>query len=238
MLGRWSVDGTSGFALGINPSGRLEFWVGDGAATDAVAAEVKLLARHLVFRGRQLRSGERRGDAVPGAGDQPLQQPALEDRAVRLSLPRQPRRCACAPCVPADVGFLIGAATERNPARGAFFSQCYNGKIDRCGVQWRGAGPRRARRDPLRGRPPTPAPAGLLGHRGRLHGAAVSATRCWTPGRISCMPRACNRPVRGQTGWNLERPQRLLPLAPRGVRRHRVPRRRADRLPAGSRRSR
>ena len=39
------------------------------------------------------------------------------------------------PAMPAEVGFVIGAATERNQTRGRFFSQCYNGKIDRCGVQ-------------------------------------------------------------------------------------------------------
>ena len=49
LLGRWSVDATSGFALGINPSGRLEFWVGDGTGADAVAAEVKLIPRLWYF---------------------------------------------------------------------------------------------------------------------------------------------------------------------------------------------
>src|ERR1700735_3814165 len=49
VLGRWSVDATSGFGLGINPSGRLEFWVGDGTAADAVAADVKLLPKIWYF---------------------------------------------------------------------------------------------------------------------------------------------------------------------------------------------
>ena len=49
LLGRWSVDGASGFGLGINPSRPLEFWVGDGTATDAAAAEVKLIPRVWYF---------------------------------------------------------------------------------------------------------------------------------------------------------------------------------------------
>src|SRR5260370_10628005 len=49
LLGRWSVDANSGFALGINPSGRLEFWVGDGTGADAVAAEGKLIPRLWYF---------------------------------------------------------------------------------------------------------------------------------------------------------------------------------------------
>src|SRR6185312_7382156 len=49
ILGRWSVDGTRGYALGIGASGRLEFWVGDGTAADSVAAEVPLIARVWYF---------------------------------------------------------------------------------------------------------------------------------------------------------------------------------------------
>src|SRR5215472_4764427 len=49
LLGRWSVDATSGFGLGINGEGRLEFWVGDGQSADAVAAETKLIARIWYF---------------------------------------------------------------------------------------------------------------------------------------------------------------------------------------------
>src|ERR1700730_2285829 len=44
ILGRWSVDITSGYALGLNGTCRLEFWVGDGTASDGVAAEVPLIA--------------------------------------------------------------------------------------------------------------------------------------------------------------------------------------------------
>eukprot|EP01036_Dinobryon_divergens_P042279 gene42280-56166_t len=42
ILGRWDLTARRGLALGINPSGHLELWVGDGERVDAVAAEVPL----------------------------------------------------------------------------------------------------------------------------------------------------------------------------------------------------
>src|SRR4051794_26831209 len=43
ILGRWNTLRNSGYALGINPSGHLEFWVGNGAEVDYVTAELPLL---------------------------------------------------------------------------------------------------------------------------------------------------------------------------------------------------
>ena len=43
ILSRWAIHETSGYGLGINTAGHLEFWVGDGTETDAIAAEVPLL---------------------------------------------------------------------------------------------------------------------------------------------------------------------------------------------------
>ena len=45
--GRSTAPAASGSAS--IPSGRLEFWVGDGTAADAVAAEVKLIPRIWYF---------------------------------------------------------------------------------------------------------------------------------------------------------------------------------------------
>src|SRR3954452_24739653 len=43
ILARWAIHETAGYGLGINAAGRLEFWVGDGKETDAIAAEVPLM---------------------------------------------------------------------------------------------------------------------------------------------------------------------------------------------------
>ena len=137
------------------------------------------------------------------------------------------------PALPEDSGFLIGAATERNPARGAFFSQCYNGKIDRCGVQ--GAALDRAALDAIRDGGP-PDAAGVLaywdtsaGYTERGIGDLVMDT-----GPQQLHAEGVNRPVRGQTGWNWSGRNDCFRLAPARIRRHRVPCRRADRLPLGA----
>ena len=45
ILGRWDTRRNHGFALGVNPAGHLEFWVGDGKEVDYVTAELPLLER-------------------------------------------------------------------------------------------------------------------------------------------------------------------------------------------------
>ncbi len=200
LLGRWSVDGTSGFGLGINPSGRLEFWVGDGTAIDALAAEVKLIPHvwYLVAISYD-----------PASGAATLYQEAVINRYNSLLSKVVPydyrshvtETLRVRPTLPEHSGFLIGAATERNPARGAFYSQCYNGKIDRCGVQ--GAALDRGVLDAIRDGG-TPDVAGVLaywdtsaGYTERGIGDLVLDT-----GPSQLHAEGVNRPVRGQTGWN------------------------------------
>ncbi len=40
IMGRWDTLRIKGYALGINPSGNLEFWVGDGQEVDYVSGEL------------------------------------------------------------------------------------------------------------------------------------------------------------------------------------------------------
>jgi N,N-dimethylformamidase len=213
LLGRWSVDGTSGFALGINPTGRLEFWVGDGTATDAVAAEVKLIARVWYFVAVSY---------DPASGTATLYQEAAINRYNSLLSRIVPydyrshvsETLRVRPVAPPGAGFLIGAASERNPARGAFFSQCYNGKIDRSGVQ--GAALGRAALDAIRvgGRPD---PAGVLADWDTAAGYSehgIGDTVVDT-GPHQLHAEGVNRPVRGQTGWNWSGRNDCYRLAPR-----------------------
>lgn len=212
LLGRWTVEGAAGFALGINPTGRLEFWVGDGAAADSVAAEVKLVARvwHFVAVSYD-----------PSSGAATLyQEPVLNRYNSLLSkvVPYDYRShvretLRVRPRFPDDAGFLIGAATERNPARGPFISQCYNGKIDRCGMQ---AGALdRAALDAIRAGG-LPDMAGALaywdttaGYTDRGIGDTVIDA-----GPHGLHAQGVNRPVRGQTGWNWNGRNDSFRLAP------------------------
>ena len=43
IMGRWDTLRNKGYALGINPSGNLEFWVGDGQEVDYVSGELPIL---------------------------------------------------------------------------------------------------------------------------------------------------------------------------------------------------
>jgi len=213
LLGRWSVDGTSGFGLGISPSGRLEFWVGDGTGTDAVTAEVKLVARVWYFVAASY---------DPASGKATLYQEAVINRYNSLLSKIVPYDYRChvsetlrvRPALPAEAGFLIGAATERNPARGTFFSQCYNGKIDRCGVQGEALG--RATLDVIRDGG-TPEHARALaywdtsaGYTERGIGDTVVDT-----GPNQLHAEGVNRPVRAQTGWNWNGRNDCFRLAPK-----------------------
>ena len=45
IMGRWSVSGSAGYALGINPEGKLEFWVGDGQTVDQITADAPLVPK-------------------------------------------------------------------------------------------------------------------------------------------------------------------------------------------------
>src|SRR4051794_5512943 len=48
ILGRWDTLRNKGYALGISPSGHLEFWVGNGTDVDYVTAELPVL-RHVWY---------------------------------------------------------------------------------------------------------------------------------------------------------------------------------------------
>ena len=45
ILGRWDTLRNTGYALGVNPAGHLEFWVGNGSEVDYVTAELPLLSK-------------------------------------------------------------------------------------------------------------------------------------------------------------------------------------------------
>jgi N,N-dimethylformamidase len=212
LLGRWSVDGVSGFALGINPSGHLEFWVGDGTRADAVAAEVKLIARVWYFVAVSF---------DPGSGRATLYQEAVINRYNSLLSKVVPydyrshvsETLRVRPATAGAAAFLIGGASERNPARGAFVGQCYNGKIDRCGVQ---AGVLdRAALDAVRAgsQPESSAVLAYWDTSAGYHARGIGDTVLDT-GPHQLHAEGVNRPVRGQTGWNWSGRNDCFRLAP------------------------
>ena len=51
IMGSWNVNISKGYGLGINPEGRLEFWVGDGKNVDQVTADIPLVPKVWVLAG-------------------------------------------------------------------------------------------------------------------------------------------------------------------------------------------
>lgn len=79
ILGRWDALRIHGYALGLNPDGRLEFWVGGGKEVDYVTAELPLLERVWYLVGVSSRDGPR--PALSGGRAQPLQFARRQGRA-------------------------------------------------------------------------------------------------------------------------------------------------------------
>ena len=212
IIGRWSIDIVQGFALGINAAGKLEFWVGDGTDADAVEAELPLLAQIWYFVAASY---------DPVSGHATLYQEGVVSRYNSLLsavVPLETRShigqvLRVRPSLTADGRFLIGGAGSRNPTRGALVEQLYSGKIDRCGVQHGVLS--RAGLDAMRtGK--APPPHGVLAHWDTTVGygpRGIGDTVADT-GPHMLHAQGCNRPVRGQTGWNWSGRNDCFRLAP------------------------
>ena len=199
ILARWAIHETSGYGLGINTSGHLEFWVGDGTETDAIAAEVPLLHHTWYFV------------AVtydPGSGTAYLRQQAIVNpynarlglvapfdatSRVRQKLRLKPKG--------GERPFRWASATMQAEVRGTFSELGFNGKIDRAGVYGRvlsdeelDASPRAARR--------RPRASSRSGTRPRATATTASTTSCATPGRTACTGAASTGRCARMTGWN------------------------------------
>jgi N,N-dimethylformamidase len=212
ILGAWSIDRATGFALGINREGRLEFWVGDGHQTDAVVAEVPLLAHIWYFVAATFN---------PRTGTATLHQEGVLNRYNSLLSKIVPYdysshvsetlrvRSAC----PDELAFLIGGATDNNLARGNFVAECYNGKIDRCGVHGRVVD-RPELDGMMAGR--EPPPDGLLARwdTSAGYGPRGIGDTILDRGPYGLHATGVNTPVRGQTGWNWQGRDDCFRLAP------------------------
>jgi N,N-dimethylformamidase len=212
ILGRWLVHATSGYALGINASGRVEFWVGDGTMIDAVTAEVPLIPRVWYLVAASYNPASETAmiyqEAVINRYNSVLSKIVPYDYRSHL---RETLRVR--PEHHADAEFLIGGANDHNPARGMFVTACYSGKVDRCGVH--SGVLDRVAIDVIRtgGSPPE---SGLvaywdttLGYTEHGIGDEVRDT-----GPYALHATGVNRPVRCQTGWNWNGRNDCFRLAP------------------------
>ena len=129
ILGSWSVSDGIGYALGINPEGKLEFWIGDGKLVDHVEAEVKLVPKVWVLAAATFDAKKREARIyqinVQNSWNShigpvvPYEHNSVVAEKTRI-LPIIGRK-----------SFLLSGSHEYNEERGDFISLIYNGKIDR-----------------------------------------------------------------------------------------------------------
>ncbi|MEO0679598.1 MAG: N,N-dimethylformamidase beta subunit family domain-containing protein [Pseudomonadota bacterium] len=197
VLGRWSVNGSLGYGLGINPEGKLEFWVGDGKVVDQVTADAPLVPKVWVLACASF---------DPATGQARLRQIGVQNAWNSHIGPVAPfdhdahvvETLRCAPARP-DAPFLIAGAHEENAERGRFVSMLFNGKIDRCGLVARALPPEEMEAI-ARGEPPADPLTywdTTAGYTDRGIGTTIQDTG---PHGLHAM--GVNRPVRAMTGWN------------------------------------
>ena len=201
MLSKWDITAGRGYALGISPEGRLEFWIGDGEMIDHVSAEIPLLTKAWYFVAASFNATTREAR---------LYQIGVINRYNSLTGPVVPfdhgsRVVEMLRVKPGDPGsatpFLWAGASEENDRRGRFVGMLYSGKIDRAGIV---------------GEVLAPEAIEALARSGTMPAGAVIAHWDTTVGYsdtgigdviIDLGPHALhaegiNRPVRGMTGWN------------------------------------
>lgn len=201
FLGRWDIHGSQGWALGLNPEGHLEFWVGNGADVDQVTAEVPLIPRcwyfvaatfdattrsaRLVQLGKVGRYNGHLGPVVPFDYD---------------SVVTSVLKLAPAPAG-GEVPFLWAGASDWNDRRGRFVATLFNGKIDRSGV-WSRALAEEELRAMSDGEPFSAD--GVLAKWDTTAGYSEHGIgdRIIDTGPHELHAEGVNRPVRAMTGWN------------------------------------
>lgn len=200
ILGRWDIHGSTGWALGIAPDGRLEFWLGDGERVDQVTAEVPLTPRAWAFVAASLdaRGGVRLlqlGRVTSWNGRLGPVVPLDMDSHVTTAL-RVTRR-------PAGHGvpFLWAGASDWNDRRGRHVGTLYNGKIDRAGLWDRALSEGELRAIADTGAMPAEGAVALwdtaAGYTDRGIGDTIIDR-----GPHGLHAEGVNRPVRAMTGWN------------------------------------
>ena len=197
IMGSWSVNDSKGYALGINPEGKLEFWIGDGNTVDQVTSDAPLIPKVwlLVAASFNHATGETRLRQISvqnswNSGIGPVTPIDHNSHVVETM--------RCAPQF-ADVDFLIAGAHESNPERGAYVSMLYNGKLDRLGLVARALSA-----DEIAVIAEGKAPAEPLAYWDTTAGYTDTGigNQILDTGPHALHAEGVNRPIRAMTGWN------------------------------------
>ncbi|MFO1151708.1 MAG: DUF6605 domain-containing protein [Alsobacter sp.] len=212
ILGRWDTLRNKGYALGINPAGHLEFWVGDGKEVDYVTAELPILPNVWYFVAAAYDPATGRAEiyqeGVVNRYNSIYGRVVHDDYATHVV-----QRFRFRHVNGDDVPFLIGGSQDFHELRGPFVSDLYAGKIDRPAI-CAGALPRQDLDRIRRGE--KPADSAILaywdtasGYTGQGVGHVVTDM-----GPHGLHATGVNHPVRGMTGWNWNGKDDCYRLAP------------------------
>lgn len=214
ILGRWDVAQSRGWALGINPEGRLEFWAGDGHVVDHVAAEAPLVRKVWYFAAASFDAATRAATlhqiGVVGRYNSRIGPVVPYDYDSHVA-----ETFRVLPAAPGgDVPFMWAAGSDENEKRGRFAAMLYNGKIDRAGLADRALSADEVARIARAGEMPE---AGVVAHWDTTAGytdRGVGDT-ILDVGPHGLHAEGVNRPVRAMTGWNWEGREDSFRLDPR-----------------------
>ena len=200
IMGRWDNVKNIGYALGLNPTGHLEFWVGGKAGVDYVTAEVPLMEKHWYFVAATW-------DATSGLAT--VHQESVANRYNSLLGTVSPidyrshvsEKLRFRQEHLKETPFLIAGSQDWHESRGSFVSQTLCGKVDRPIVYERCLS-----RDEIQqlsiGQ--EPGKLGLVAYWDTTAGYTDKGVgdRVIDVGPNGLHALGYNRPVRGQTGWN------------------------------------
>jgi N,N-dimethylformamidase len=221
IMGRWDIEGSKGFGLGIDPDGHVALWVGDGVGVDEIRTEITLVPRCWYFVAASYDAASHEANlhvitcVSPWNGRISTVVPLQTDTWISETLRVAPATTMAA------ASFKLASATAFNPVRGHFGAFLFNGKIDRSGVYTRALA--RADIEAL-AKGADPSQQGLLAYwdpTANLTREGVGDTIPDT-GPHGLHMQGVNRPVRCMTGfnWKGEDSYRLAPETFGGVHYH------------------
>jgi N,N-dimethylformamidase len=134
IMGRWAIDRSSGYGLGIDPDGRVALWLGDGAQVDEIRTEIPLVPRCWYFIAASFDGATSRAElhvincVTPWNSRISTVVPFQPDSWIKETLRHRPAPTGTA------ASFMLAAATAENSVRRHHGGFLFNGKIDRAGV--------------------------------------------------------------------------------------------------------
>ena len=200
LVGRFDARTNEGFAIGISPQGRLEFWVGDGQEIDYVVSELPMVKKVWYFVGASFDHASGRAtlcqEGVLNRYNSligkvvPYEYRSHVQATFRF---RQKNRD--------DVPFMMAGALDNHELRGDFVNDMFYGKIDRPGICHRPLA--REEMDAIRdGNAPPESAVLAYWDTTAGYGENGIGNSVVDVGPHALHAQGVNHPIRGQTGWN------------------------------------